>query len=170
MDKLHQQLATLPTNNGQPRVALVGIGHELRGDDAAGVVMAHLLDAQPHGDGLQIIEAGAAPLNCCGLLQRWRPNLIIFVDAADMAKEPGNICWLNWQDVIDSTGSTHHFSLRVLADYLTREVGCPVSLLGIQPADTAVGAPLSAPVAVAVQNLVRVFLDIFSPTSGEAYA
>ena len=168
MEKLRQQLKNLPTADRQPRVALVGIGHELRGDDAAGVVMARMLGTQPHSNALQIIEAGTAPVNCCGQLLRWRPDLIVFLDAADMGEEPGAVRWLYWPEVIAGTGSTHNFSLGVLAEYLTREMGCPVSLLGIQPADTAVGTSLSAPVAIAVQRTVRALLDILSLANGEA--
>lgn len=169
MEKLSQQLRKLPTVNGQRRIALVGIGNELRGDDAAGIILARSLARQPHGAALQVIEAGTAPANCFGLLKRWHPDLIIFVDAADMGVEPGGVCWLNWHDVITGTGSTHHFSLKVMAEYLSREVGCPVSLLGIQPADTAVAASLSPPVALAVQQTVQALIQVLSPVNEEAH-
>jgi hydrogenase maturation protease len=167
-EQLRQKLASLPAANGQPRIAVVGIGHELRGDDAAGVVLARLISEQPHSAGLQVVEAGAAPVNCCGLLLRGRPDLILFVDAADTGEEPGTVLWLGWQNVIVGNGSTHRFSLRVLADYLTREAGCPVALLGIQPADTAMGAALSPAVAAAVERTARALIELLPPAEEAA--
>ncbi len=166
-EQLRLQLASLPTANGQPRLAVVGIGHELRGDDAAGVAIARLISERPHSVGLQVVDAGAAPVNCCGPLVSWRPDLILFVDAADMGEKPGTVFWLGWQNVIACNGSTHQFSLRVLAEYLAREAGCPVALLGIQPADTAMGAALSPAVAAAVEHTARAMIELF-PLAEEA--
>lgn len=167
-EQLRQQMANLPRCDGLPRIAVVGIGQELRGDDAAGVVLARLLREWPHSDTLQIVEGGAAPANCCGLLRRWQPDLILFIDAADLGEEAGAVRWLQWQDVSASAGLSHQFSLRLLADYLVQEVGCPVALLGIQPASTAMGAPLSTAVALAVTVTAPALFALLTQTDGVA--
>lgn len=170
-EKLRQTIASLRPVNGQPRVAVVGIGHELRGDDAAGVAVARLLNQWVHSPSLLVIEAGAAPENCCGLLFRFRPDLVLFVDAAQMGAEPGTVRWLTW-DLIgsdDAAGfnvSTHTLPLPILANYLTVELGCPVALLGIQPADITMGDSLSPVVALAVEATARALVDHLSVEEG----
>lgn len=164
-EKLCQTIASLRPVNSQPRVAVVGIGHELRGDDAAGVEVARLLNQWVHSPSLLVIEAGAAPENCCGLLFRFRPDLVLFVDAAQMGAEPGTVRWLTW-DLIgsdDAAGfnvSTHTLPLPILANYLTVELGCPVALLGIQPADISMGDSLSPVVALAVEATAQALVDL----------
>ena len=48
-------------------------------------------------------------------------------------------------------GSTHTLPLRLLSEYLSSSMGCRVSLLGIQPAEITLGAPLSPSVGEAVE-------------------
>lgn len=170
-EQLRQAIASLQAVNGQPRVAVVGIGHELRGDDAAGVVVARLLNQWGHSPSLQVIEAGAAPENCCGLLFRFRPDLVLFVDAAQMGAEPGTVRWLTWDliksgDVAGFSVSTHTLPLQILANYLTVGLGCPVALLGIQPADISMGDSLSPVVALAVEATAQSLVDHLSVAEG----
>ena len=40
------------------------------------------------------MEAGPAPENFTGPLRRFRPDLVLLVDAAQMDAEPGTIGWL----------------------------------------------------------------------------
>ncbi len=174
-EQLRQTVAGLRTVNGQPRVALVGIGHELRGDDAAGVAVTRLINRWVHSPSLQVIEAGAAPENCCGLLFRFRPDLVLFVDAAQMGAEPGTVRWLDWDliksgDVAGFNVSTHTLPLQILANYLTVELGCPVGLLGIQPADISMGDSLSPVVTLAVEATARALMDLLSVAEGAAFS
>ncbi len=166
-EALSRMLASLPASNGRPRISVVGIGHELRGDDAAGVALAQQLNERPHPAHLQAIEAGPAPENCFSLIFRFRPDLVLFVDAADMRAEPGAIRWLEWQDVKVLEASTHSMPLPLLANYLTAELGCPVGLLGIQAADVSMGAPLSPAVGPAVAAAVRELVDLLSVPEGD---
>jgi len=170
-EQLRQTVADLRAVSDQPRIALLGIGHELRGDDAAGVAVACLLNQWGHSPSLQVIEAGAAPENCCGLLFRFRPDLVLFIDAAQMGAEPGTVRWLEW-DLIRSgtvTGfniSTHTLPLQIMANYLSIELGCPVGLLGIQPADISMGNSLSPVVAHAVEATARALVDLLPLAEG----
>ncbi|MBN2303967.1 MAG: hydrogenase 3 maturation endopeptidase HyCI, partial [Anaerolineae bacterium] len=91
-----QQLQTALTqaaqtqNNPQPRVALVGIGHELNGDDAAGLAVVRALLPLAEGrDRVSLIDAGPAPENCTGPLRAFAPDLVLLIDAAQMGEEPG---------------------------------------------------------------------------------
>ncbi len=161
------------------------MGHELRGDDAAGVVVARTLrsclqrskeaSSNLWGQGLPlpesqatarvaptfiVIDAGPAVENCAGLLRRFGPDLVLLVDAAQMDEAPGAVRWLAWEETDGLSASTHTLPPRVLAQYLTSELGCEVALLGIQPADTTMGAPLSPPAQAAVQSVTQALAEM----------
>ncbi len=160
--KLQEVLASLNKPAETRRVAIVGIGHELRGDDIAGAEIAEMLrnSLQPAGPGpghdrLLVINAGPAPENCTGPLRRFQPDLVLLIDAAQMDEAPGAIRLLPWRETAGISASTHTLPLHVLAGYIAEEMACEVALLGIQPADTALGAPLSEPVHQAIHEIER---------------
>lgn len=133
------------------RVAIVGVGHELNGDDAAGLAVVRALkSALPPVDRVLIVDAGPAPENTTGLLRRFAPDLVLLIDAAQMDEPPGSIRWLDWQETTGVSASTHTLPLHMLARYLVEEFCCEVALLGIQPAANLVDAPLSPVVQDAV--------------------
>ena len=145
------------------RVAVVGMGHELRGDDAAGVAVVRALGADAAGnERLLTIDAGPAPENQIGPLLRFKPDMILFVDAAQMGEAPGTVRWVPWGQVDGAGISTHTLSPRVLARFLMRELGCEVLLLGIQPERCVVGAPLSPAAAGAVHSIARALSSALS--------
>ncbi len=150
--------AALDEKIGPPqtrRVAVVGVGNELHGDDAAGLAVARALEPLA-GEHLLVIDAGPAPENVTGALRRFAPDLIVLVDAADMGEAPGAVRWLDWESVAGVGGTTHSLPLTVLARYLIDELGCEVGLLGIQPLNVALlGSPLSAEVQAAVDAVTR---------------
>jgi len=163
VDALTQTLSHLRKDadpDRPPRVAVVGLGHELRGDDAAGIVVTQRLirDERPPSairPSALIVSAGSAPENCTGVLRRFDPDLVMLVDAAQMGAPPGAVRWLAWQETSGLSASTHTMPPYVLAKYLTAELKCQMAVLGIQPADTTLGAPLSAPVERAVNTVIR---------------
>jgi len=131
------------------------VGHDLRGDDAVGLVVIralqdHLIDT----DRLMLVDAGPSPENFTGRLRDFQPEAVIFIDAAQMDAEPGDICWLSWQDVTGLSASTHTLPLSVLTKYLMQEYNCEVAMLGIQPAGTLLDMPLSQPVKTAAECIV----------------
>jgi hydrogenase 3 maturation protease len=145
------------------RIAVVGMGHELRGDDAAGVAVARILrSALGDSEHLLVIDAGAAPENHTGPLRRFQPDVVLFVDAAQMDEAPGTIRWLSWHEAEGLGAFTHTLSPRVLASFLTSELDCKVALLGIQPADDAAIDALTPEVEEAVDTVVLSLLRVLS--------
>jgi len=153
--------------DGPVRVAVVGIGHEMRGDDAAGVVVARALKPRYRGRPTRgprtrgaratvlVIDAGPAPENHTGSLRRFGPDVVVLVDAAEMGVRPGTVRRLRQEAASGVTASTHTLPLSVLCAYLVHETHCVLTLLGIQPGSNAIGDPLSPSVARAVERVVR---------------
>ena len=71
------------------RVAILGVGNESNGDDGAGVrVVRELAARMPATPGVLLIDAGTAPENFTGPLRRFRPELVIEIDAAHLGAAP----------------------------------------------------------------------------------
>lgn len=154
-ESLRQTLRQLQPPDRLLRVAIIGVGNEMRGDDCAGVFTArtlrYVLSARP---GMLIIDAGSAPESCIGQLRAFGPDLVLFIDSADMDADPGSIQWLDWQ-VTGGTIGTHGFPLSLLAQYLCDEIGCMIGIIGIQPVQTDLGTPFSSSVRQAVARVVQ---------------
>jgi hydrogenase maturation protease HycI len=150
------------SNLRKVRVAVVGVGHALRGDDAVGLVAARcLFETLPaESASLLVLEAGPAPENHTGVLRRFEPDLVLFVDAAGLEAEPGTIRWVDLEDITGLGASTHSLPLSTLAGFLTNQLGCDVALIGVQPGETGIGAPLSPPVSAAVVEIVRGLVEV----------
>jgi hydrogenase 3 maturation protease len=134
---------------------VVGIGHELRGDDAAGIRVARDLRMRAaRWKHVLVIDAGSAPENHTGVLRRFGPHLVLLVDAADMSMPAGTVRWLACDDTEGVSASTHTLPPSVLARYLAVELHCEVALIGIQPGDTTIGRPLSAAVRHGIAQTV----------------
>ena len=148
-----------PRADGQlPRVAVVGVGQRLRGDDGAGPAVARRLAALA-GASLQVVDAGHAPENCLGPIVRFGPDAILFVDAACGGLAPGELTWLRPDEADSRGGSTHTLSLAMLAAYLSAETGAAVHVLGIEPGEMAFGEGLSPVVEETVAQAAATFTD-----------
>ena len=143
---------------------MVGIGNELNGDDAAGVVAVQMIEEaiQPSSDHL-LINGSIAPENYTGKITKFNPDLVILIDAADMGKEPGIITLLPWDQTTGFSASTHTLPPYVMAEYLTMATDCQVIVIGIQPQQVNFAEPLSHFVDTAVKEITGEFITLLSP-------
>jgi hydrogenase 3 maturation protease len=114
------------------RIAVVGIGDELQPFDRLGIVAAQKID-RLHLVNVSVFLAGTVPETVTGPIRRFRPDHTIFLDAADMGAEPGTIAVIDPENIPAGLFSTHVLPLPVVMDYIERETGAEVTLLGIQP-------------------------------------
>lgn len=136
---------------------MVGIGNEFNGDDAAGVLVVRTLQEKlSESDCVLLIEGGTAPENTTGRLRRFRPDLVLMIDSAEMAQPAGWVMLVEMESVDGLSASTHTLPPSVLAKFLQSELGCRVVLLGIQPATLDFDAPLSPAVKESVRSVSRV--------------
>lgn len=177
MSSWQSSLQTRLAKHPRPKVVVLGIGHELRGDDAAGVVVARELSVIASGAAAKqslsgteeiasaqtarlamtqplIIDAGAAPEAFTGQLRRFRPDLVIMIDAAQLDQPPGTVRAIEWRDALGLSASTHTLPLSVIAEYLVNELGCDIIIIGIQPAANEFDTPLSSQVRRAANEVI----------------
>lgn len=128
--------------NNARRLAIVGIGDELIPHDRLGMVAAREFEQQ-HLPDVRIFFAGTVPESITGPLRRYRPGHVLFLDAADMGARPGTIAIIEPERIHASLVSTHVLPLSVVMDYVERESGARVTLLGVQPDLTGADKDLS---------------------------
>jgi hydrogenase maturation protease len=166
------------------KVAILGCGSPLRGDDAAGSLVAAGLvglndtegddgssdDNDSYVDGgicggaddgverrvgsrVRAFVGDVAPENLTGELKQYRPDLLLIIDAMDMGLAPGETRIISLEEIGGMSFSSHILPLPIMMDYLAREVGCNILLLGIQTANHEFLANMTPVVAQTVEAL-----------------
>ena len=132
------------------KIVLLAVGSDLRGDDAAGLLVAERLQSKT-SDKFQILIGGTAPENLTGEIKRLKPSHLLIVDAANMKVAPGTVQILSHQEIGGSSFSTHALPLKVMIDYILVDHPCEVIVITIQPQDITFDGPVSAAVKQAAE-------------------
>jgi hydrogenase 3 maturation protease len=149
---------------GARRIAVLAVGSPLRGDDAAGLLAARelqrLLDARPKAAvDCAVFVGETAPESFTGEIRRFRPTHVVILDAADFGGAPGEAALIDPEAIRGNPSlSTHNLPMSLLTKYLAAELGCAVMIVGIQPARSRFGDPVSEAVAAGARNLARLLL------------
>ena len=158
------------TRKIESRIALLGIGNELNGDDAAGVWIARRLHSVLRDSPkLLILDCGTVPENAFGDLRRFKPDFILLLDAADIGGKPGDVKYIDPHDTSGFSASSHSLPFSVLSMYIEKEFNCGVGLLGIQPASLEFDGGLSSEVrnsvAIVIKELTKILRIGYTATS-----
>ena len=155
------------------RIVVIGVGSELHGDDAVGIVVARrVLELGPLPENVSLIEGHTGGLDL--LFEIEDAERAILIDAVDFGGEPGQIEVFDAEDadihLTQRVASLHHVSLADVLE-LGRTTGLQVriTIVGLQPADTALGLGLSEPVAAQVDRaagIVRSLIEGAEPAPG----
>ena len=141
------------------KVAIVGIGNVMRGDDGAGPeLIARLNDAQRTTTDakLLLINAGEVPENYLSKIIEFNPDTILLIDAVDLKEPPGSIKLVEQDEIINAGFSTHNSSLVLVINYLRNEIETNILLLGIQPQGTGLMTGLSEPVKAGISKIEQI--------------
>jgi len=137
---------------GAKRVVIVGVGSELRGDDAAGLEVVRRLKRILTSPQVMLVEGGAAPENFTTKIKRFNPTHIVFIDAADIGGEPGSVTLIAPERIVGSA-FTHRLPLSFLADYLKTQINARILVIGIQPENLKFSDKISQRVEKAIKEL-----------------
>jgi hydrogenase 3 maturation protease len=140
------------------RVLIVGVGNVLRGDDGAGPAVVASLAGRVDEE-VALLDASEVPENYLGTMTAAQPDSILVVDAVDLGAEPGRAGLLREDQLTTQGGSTHHFPLRLLLQFLREETSAEACLLGLQPARIGPAEELSDPVRAAVPALAGLLVS-----------
>ena len=160
-----EALASLCSPSFQRRVAVIGIGNRLWGDDGAGPELLRKLKEEW---GMQeprlnsqgqcfFIDAGESPEDWLIRIADLKPDVILVIDAMDLHAEPGSIAILESEALPEAfCYSTHRLPLRTLL-HLWEKSGSKALVLGIQPKDVIFREGLSPEVKMSIDSLALFF-------------
>jgi len=131
-------------------VVVMGIGNPLRGDDAAGSMVARRIAAPP---GVSVIDAQEVPENYFSLVADRQPGTVVLIDSIDMDSAPGSVALLEQDQIAGYCPSTHRVPLSLLMSVLERTTEARVFAIGIQPAHTEFLEAMSDAVAESVARV-----------------
>ncbi|MDH4301765.1 MAG: hydrogenase maturation protease [Nitrospira sp.] len=137
---------------------IIGLGNELRGDDAAGLLTVRRL-RHMIGDRAEVIEAGMVGVDLIELMTG--ASVVILIDAARSGKAPGSVH--RFDASVSPIGrqvfprSSHAIGVSEAIE-LARAMGvlpATVIVYGVEVGNTEVGHPLSPPMGEALDHVVR---------------
>lgn len=136
----------------QARIVFVGVGHVLRGDDAAGPLLAQELSARGVA---HVIDAGPCPERALPAIVRTSPEVTLFMDAADFGAPPGAYAVFDGESVAARRAGSGWGGLNLALHALREQLARPAFVLGIQPVALHLGASPSSAIEEAVSEIAR---------------
>jgi hydrogenase 3 maturation protease len=151
---------------GAKRIALLAVGSELRGDDAAGMLVGHLVaksyKRKPGKPLVKVFFGETAPENLTGAIKQFKPSHLVVIDAADLSEKPGTIALLDFETIGGASFSTHLLPLKIMTDYVSQATNCAVIGIGIQPKCLAFDSKPTKPVLSSVKEIAQTFLKLIN--------
>jgi hydrogenase 3 maturation protease len=134
---------------------LVGIGNVIRLDDGLGPYMAQTFKAE----GWQTIDCGTVPENFTSKIKQAEPELVVFVDAAEMGLDAGAFRIIPKEKIKDVSCSTHNLPLSLMIDFLQQSMDVEMPFIGVQPALVSDGEEISPEVFQGLGKLAQALID-----------
>jgi hydrogenase 3 maturation protease len=145
--------------SGATRVAIVGIGGPLQGDDAVGARIAQGLLGRTSCNVLPM-ACWTVPESCTGPIRAFCPTHVLLIDAAELG-QPAGTCRLVEPDALEGLSlSTHSAPLRLVAEFLSRTTGAQVALLAVQPKSTELGERMTGQLLRAAAEVAEMLLRV----------
>jgi hydrogenase 3 maturation protease len=148
------------------RVAILGVGSDLRGDDVAGILVAEQFSKQrPKVNQrvkVRVFIGATAPENLSGQIKKFNPTHLVIVDSADLDKLAGQVRLIERQELDGISFCTHRLPLKVMVDYLTQSIGCATIIIGIQPKTISFGSRPSKVVERAAAKVYSMIKEVLS--------
>lgn len=139
-------------------IRIIGLGNDLRGDDAVGLLTVRRL-RQTIGDRAEVIEAGMADVDLIELMKG--ASVVILIDAARGGKAPGSIYRLDAS--VSRIGgqvfprSSHAIGVSEAIELARAMDVLPATVIvyGVEVGNTELGQPLSSLMGEALDHVVK---------------
>ena len=150
--KFSDEISEIILPNEKVDKVVFTVGSVLRGDDAAGPLLAKKVNDDPVA-GWTLIEGDQTPENELGYIKRLAPKFLLLVDAAEMGLDAGEVRVLRGDDVERKyLFTTHSMPITYLLGQL-KDSCEEVLFLGIQPRNTDFFGPVTPEVRDAVEKI-----------------
>ncbi len=127
------------------RIAVLGIGSDLRGDDVAGVLVAQQIEKSlKKNKKVKVFLGQTAPENLTGEIKKFQPT------------------HLNPDQIAGTSFCTHMLPTKVMVDYLLQSFKFEVITIGIQPKTLSLGSKPSKPVLTSAKKLSSTIANLLN--------
>jgi hydrogenase 3 maturation protease len=150
---------------GCSKLAVLGIGNPLRGDDAVGLEILRLLKGKVPRN-VRLIESQTVPENFTGEVERFNPSHVLLIDAASFGAKPGVVKLVPPDGIEGVAISTHALPLSIFAEIVQKSVKARVLLLGVQPKTATFVEGLSPEVKKIAKDIAEALLVALAEVCG----
>ncbi len=166
---IKQQLSNLLSN--ACRIGVLGIGYELAGDDAAGMIAARYLQkllskkestkiSGNESGRIKVFFGAEMPENCSGDIRKFNPSHLILIDCSDAGEDIGDIRFISLQDAGGGASfTTHRLPLEIFLNYLFPDKNCEIIIIGIKPGTLDFASSPSKEVASSARFVAKTILE-----------
>lgn len=144
------------------RVAILGIGSPIRGDDAVGLKVLDFLKEMDLGDDVLLLKTETVPESFTGEVRDFSPTHIVLIDAAHFDGEPGEVRIIPPDKIKGQTVSTHNMPLNIFVEFLQKSIAENVILLGLQGVNIGFQEPLTPSVQKGARLLAKKIYGILA--------
>ncbi len=146
------------------RLLVVGVGHRFRGDDLVGPYVCDLLkerleeNGQPPWGRIDVIDADVMPENFSKPIRNSDADIVLFIDAVDLQKEPGTIFRLGSDAIGVPMPNTHSMPLTFVMERLLEHKE-RVELIGVSALDLGLFNEMTDPIRKGGETLVDMIFE-----------
>jgi hydrogenase 3 maturation protease len=149
-------------NSEERRVAILGIGNPLRGDDAVGLVILEDLEDMGLGENFLLLRTETVPESFTGEIREFQPSHILLMDAANFGGEPGEARIIPQHLIKGQTVSTHNMPLNIFTEFIRKSITPNVILLGIQIVKAGFQEDMTPQVEESAHRIAETLFEIFT--------
>jgi len=142
------------------RVAILGIGSPIRGDDAVGLKVLDFLMEMDLGDDVLLLRTETVPESFTGEVREFSPTHIVLIDAAHFDGEPGEVSVIPPDKIKGQTVSTHNMPLNIFVEFLKKSIAENVILLGLQGVNIGFQEPVTPSVKKGARELAEKIYEL----------
>jgi len=143
------------------KVAILGVGNPMRGDDAIGVEIVKLLKGRVPRK-VKILECQTVPENFMREIRRFNPTHVLIIDAAQLEAEPGEARLVTPNEIQGMALSTHQIPLSILAEVIQNSIKAKVMILGVQPKTIEFREGLTSELQEASERVANILIESLS--------
>lgn len=124
------------------RIAIIGVGNSLRGNDVLGLLVIDELESMCL-EGVLLLKTETSPESFVNDICDYNPAHIIIIDAANLGKVPGESEIIQPCVIRGSMTSTHSIPLTVFVELLKNKLKVKIIIIGIQPDNVDFGTEIT---------------------------
>lgn len=153
----------------QKRIAFVGIGNTLKGDDAVGCYIIEFLKDKLKCENFFLVNAGISVENYLSKIIEFKPEVVLFIDALREKNSQVNFLILQKDNIQNYSFSTHNISLVTLIEYLQQYLDKTLFfVLAIKSDSFDINSSLSKNTKELADKIIGIFLDFFKEEAPNA--